>query len=532
MAQAGNPILPLAPAVEQRLRQARAESATGQAVSAYRIMVQAVALAPEHPEVLRWMAITAGNVGDHDRAAESFQHALQALPDDADLHSGLGMALYRLGRHAAAVAHLQRVCDLAPQSPRAWYNLAEALHPQAQTAAAIAALQRALAMDPGFTRARVSLARVQISTGQTETAAANLRTVLDRDPGCVDAWVVLANLKTLAFDAEDVRRLDACMATANLEAGDRARLGFVLARALEDQDDYDRAWAVLQRANATRRQCVRWDSAGEHMRVEAMLQVFRDPMASATEPGLGSEAIFVASLPRSGSTLVEQILASHHEVEGANEITDLASVINGETARRHEAFPLWLQRAQADDWQRLGEAYLARTACWRRGKPRMTDKNLLNWLLAGTALSMLPAAKVVVVRRDPVETCLGCYRQWFHGDEGFSCSLEEMAVVYGDFWRLTRFWLGAFPGRIFDLAYADLVLQPERTIRQLLEFCELPFDPACLAPHQTSRAVLSTPSAAQVRQPIHRGVSRVAHYGSKLDSLRGYLRAAGVPADG
>lgn len=532
MAQASNRTLPLAPAIEQRLQQARAESVAGQAVSAYRVMLQVAALAPEHPEVLRWMAITAENVGDHDRAAESFQHALHALPDDVDLHSGLGMALYRLGRHAEAIAHLQRACDLAPQSPRGWYNLAEALHPQAQTAGAIAALQRALAIAPEFARARVSLAQVQISTGQIEAAAANLHEVLDRDPGCVDAWVALANLKTLAFDAKDVRRLEACMATANLMAADRVRLGFVLARALEDQDDYDRAWAVLQRANAARRQYVRWDSTGEHKRVEAMLKVFREPVASATESGLGSEAIFIASLPRSGSTLVEQILASHSEVEGANEITDLATVINEETARRHEAFPLWLPRAQVDDWQQLGKAYLARTARWRRSKPRMVDKNLLNWLLAGTALSMLSAAKVVVVWRDPVETCLGCYRQWFHGDEGFSCNLEEMALVYGDFWRLTRFWLKAFPGRVFDLAYEDLVAQPERTIRRLLEFCELPFDAACLAPHQTSRTVLSAPSAAQVRQPIHRGVSRVAHYGSKLDSLRGYLRAAGVPADG
>lgn len=532
MIQASEPTPPLASVLEQRLQQACAESAAGQAVSAYRTMTQLVALAPEHPEVLRWMAITAGQVGEHGLATENFRRALQALPDDADLHSGLGMVLYRLGRHAEAIVHLQRACDLAPQSSRGWYNLAEALHPQAQTTAAIAALQRALAIAPGFTLARVSLARVQTSSGQIESAAVNLREVLDREPGCVDAWVALANLKTLALETRDVQRLEACLAAANLSAQDRARLGFVLARALEDLAEYDRAWDVLQRANAVRRQCVRWDSAGEHRRVDAMLKVFSEPVVTAADPRLGNEVIFIASLPRSGSTLVEQILASHPEVEGANEITDLASVINDETACRREAFPLWLPRMDADDWQRLGAAYLARTARWRRSKLRMADKNLMNWLLAGTALSMLPAAKVVVVRRDPVETCLGCYRQWFHGDEGFSCDLEEMAVVCGDFWRLTRFWLEACPHRVFDLAYEDLVAQPERTIRRLLEFCGLPFDPACLAPHQTTRAVLSTPSAAQVRQPIHRGISRAAHYGSKLDSLRGYLRAAGVPADG
>src|SRR6185437_764715 len=408
MTEPRGPIPPLAPAVEQRLQQARAESAAGRAALAYRLMLQVLASAPEHPEALRWMAIAAEHVGEHARAAESCRLALQALPDDADLHGALGMALYRLGQCDEGIGHLQRVCELAPQSARAWYNLAEALHPQARVAAAMDALARALAIDPAFDRGWVSLAQVQVSAGRIDEAAANLRALLDRAPACVDAWVALANLKTLAFDAHDVQRMETCMATASLVVGDRARLGFALAHALEDQDDYDKAWAVLQQANAARRQCVRWDGAGEHRRVDAMLEVFGGPMAAAREPGLGSEAIFIASLPRSGSTLVEQILASHPAVEGANEIADLATVLNEETARRGEAFPLWLPRAGAEDWQRLGAAYLARTARWRSRKPRMADKSLLNWMLAGTALSMLPAAKVVVVRRDPVETCLAC----------------------------------------------------------------------------------------------------------------------------
>lgn len=531
MPEATHPIPVLAPSVERQFRQARAAVEAGRALAAYRGMLQVAMLAPEHPEVQRWMAIAADGVGETGKAAQSYRRALQTLADDADLHAGLGMALYRLGQPADAIAHLQRACALAPRVARHWYNLAEALQPQTQTAAAIDALQRALAIDPGLVRARVSLAHAQVSVGQIDAAQASLRDALAHEPGCVDAWAALANLKTVAFDAADVRRLEACLATGTLGTADRARLGFALAHALEDQDDYERAWTILQQANAARRQCVRWDSAGEHRRVDAMIKVFDKPIAAADTPGQGGEIIFIASLPRSGSTLVEQILASHPLLEGANEITDLSAVINEESARRRMAYPLWLPLAQGSDWRRLGETYLARTACWRERRPRMTDKNLLNWLLAGTALSMLPAAKVVLVRRDPLETCLACYRQWFHGDEGFSCDLQEMAVVYGDFHRLAQRWTAAFAGRVLDLRYETLVAQPEPVIRQLLAFCGLPFDPACLTPQRTVRTVLSTPSAAQVRQPIHRTVSRAERYGSRLDALRAHLRAAGVPVE-
>jgi hypothetical protein len=244
---------------------------------------------------------------------------------------------------------------------------------------------------------------------------------------------------------------------------------------------------------------------------------------------LGHEAILIASIPRSGSTLVEQILASHPEVEGANEIRDLRELIDAETSRRESAFPLWVNTAEASDWQRLGREYLARTERWRTSKPRFTDKSLVSWYLVGAALAMLPAARVVVVRRDPVETCLGCYRQCFSEASGFACDLNETALYCADFLRLTRFWLKRYPERVFDLEYEALVAEPEPVIRRLLAFCDLPFDRACVEFQKTPRAVMSLPSAAQVRQPLRSDTARSARYGSKLDPLRQRLREAGVP---
>jgi hypothetical protein len=144
---------------------------------------------------------------------------------------------------------------------------------------------------------------------------------------------------------------------------------------------------------------------------------------------------------------------------------------------------------------------------------------------------MLPAARVVVVRRDPVETCLACYRQLFTEHSGFTCDLDEMADYCSDFLRLTRFWLEKYPGRVHDLQYETLVAEPEQEIRRLLDFCNLPFDPACLEFHKTARTVQSLPSAAQVRQPMRRDTARSALYGDKLDPLRKRLRDAGVLAE-
>lgn len=520
---------PLSPIAARLLKRAQRESQSGEPGAAIRSLTSALAVAPGNPEIMRWMGIADQNLGDHTGAADCFRRALAALPDDAELHIGLGVALYRLGLEEEALIHLRRACELAPDSASAWYNLAEGLKPQVQTKAAIEALERTLAIDPSHLQARLGLVRAQTSLGRIQEAAAGLREILRREPGYADAWFALADLKTVTFSETDVQQLEQLLANRKLAAGARNQLEFVLAHALEDVGDYARAFEVMQRANTSQRQHLKWDAEGEHERVEAILRAFAKPVMGTPDHDLGREAIFVASLPRSGSTLVEQILASHPQVEGANEIGDLGRLIEAETRRRHANFPHWVADLTPTEWQRLGSEYLIRTARWRDRKPRFTDKNLLNWMLAGAVLTMLPAAHVVIVRRDPVETCLGCYRQWFTGDAGVAYDLDEIADFYAEFWRLTRFWLGKFPDRVFDLEYETLIAEPEQTIRQLLDFCELPFDPACLEFHRTERTVLSAPSAAQVRQPLRRDTARADRYGDKLDSLRKRLRDAGLP---
>jgi hypothetical protein len=293
------------------------------------------------------------------------------------------------------------------------------------------------------------------------------------------------------------------------------------------------AFDVLSEANALKRRYVHWDRNEERARVDAIANAFSDPMSAPLDATLGKEVIFVACLPRSGSTLTEQILGSHPQVEAADEIETLPEIIEEESRRRGRPFPDWVPSATAEDWHRLGKDYLARTQQWHPLKPRFTDKNPSNWAYVGAALAMLPGALVVNSRRDPLETCFACYRQLFgNRTVSYSYDLDDLVDYYAGYARLSKLWARRFPRQYFDHEYESLQADAEAQIRRLLGFCGLPFDPACLDFHRSSRTIL-TISAAQVRQPLRLDTARSARYGSKLDPLRARLHAAGLlPAGG
>ncbi|TAN04256.1 MAG: sulfotransferase family protein [Rhodanobacteraceae bacterium] len=521
----------LPPNVVHLLQKAQGELSRRQFDAAAATLSSLLAQAPDCASALGMAGVAAQMQGRHERAAEYFRKAVETEPRDARLHAGLGIALFEMGDVAGAIAGLRRACDLAPNVAGGWFNLGRALKLQVRTGEAIEALHRALRLDPSHVSARLTLADAEASVGQVDAAVAELRRLLQAHPGNAHAWFALANLKVVPLTRQDLALLRRNFERADAPAEDRVLFGFALARGLEDQADYSASFEVLQCANRMQRGRMRWNAAEHRARIDAIEHAFASPPAAPLDPQSGSEVILIASIPRSGSTLVEQILASHADVEGANEITDLPAVLDGESRRSGRLFPDWVRGTTPADWQRLGREYLVRTARWRHErKPRFTDKNLVNWKYIGAALAMLPSARVVVVRRDPVEACLACYRQWFASGTQFAYDLDELVDYCADFVRLTRFWLKLYPDRVFDLEYEALLADPESVIRRLLDFCGLSFDPACLAFHQTQRTVISAASAAQVRQPLQRGTARAARYGHLLDTLRERLRDAGLAA--
>jgi Flp pilus assembly protein TadD len=495
----------------------------GRVDEAERHIMGLMALHPDHPEVLRLLAGIQNLRGDKSGAIASMRRAVAQRPNDALYHNTLGAVLGENTEMDAAIASLRRACELQPDLPSPWYNLGLLLMRCVRPEESVEALRRAVALQPNHAHARVMLGEMLRASGRFEEAAAEYRRVISQKPDAGTAWWGLADLKTGKLDDADIAAMRAAMQRPNAGDDDLIAMGFALAKGLDDQRRYDESLAVLAQTHARARSRRQWNAVDGAHRVTAILGAFTPPPAGAPNE-LGKEVIFICSLPRSGSTLTEQILASHSQVDGAGELPDLPQVITEESRRRGQMYPQWVKTARPQDWQRMGERYLERTAHWRHRNAHFTDKLPNNWQYIGAIRAMLPAARIVIVRRDPLETCFGCYRQFLANNE-FTRTFSDLAAHWRDFDRATKHWLKTYPGEVYENVYEDLVADPETRIRELLAYCRLPFEPGCIDFHKTERDV-HTPSASQVRQPIRKDTARSARYGALLDPLR---RELGLP---
>ena len=480
------------------------------------------ALAPTHPEVLRMRAVVSHMRNRFGEAAVLLKRVVAERPYDALPWNNLGAALAELKDLDGAVIAFRKCAELAPQRAAPWFNLGHALDILGRVDEAHDALIEALRRDPEHIAARVTLARVLQFMGRIEEAEVEYRKVVVKHPESALAWYGLSTVLTSRFSEEDTAVIEHVYRRHDLAVDERVAVGFALSRAFEDQQRYGEAFAVLTAANSMKRRQLNWDAHVFSRYIEAVGGAFTRAPATAAPADQGSEVIFVFGLPRSGSTLVEQILAAHPMVNGANELDDLSKILTDESLRRGSPFPAWIHQATPDEWKGLGQLYLERTAKWRAERPIFTDKGLMNWGYAGALRAMLPGARLVNCRRDPLENCLACFRQSFAQELGFTYDLADIAAFWRDYDRLMRAWHARYPGLIHDVVHERLIADPEAEIRALLDFCGLPFDEACLRFHETERNV-RTASAAQVRQPIRARTARTERYGALLDPLRAML---------
>ncbi|HEU0277559.1 MAG TPA: sulfotransferase [Rhodanobacteraceae bacterium] len=476
---------------------------------------------PDDPEFLRLSAIACDLRGESPEAIEVMQRALALRVDDAVYQNTMATVLTHAGRLDEAAEALQRACALQPDLAVAWYNLGIVLARAGRGDEAVDVFQRAAELDPGHPAIRVQLAEALRNRGQVAAAAAEYRRIVGGAPWAGLAWQGLADLKTIPLAEGDLDRMRAALAAPQATPADRIALGYAMARALEDAKLYADALAALERAKALARQWQTWDAAAFSRNVTEVTGAFTHVPSGADVEALGHEVIFIVGMPRSGTTLVEQILASHPQVRGAGELTDLKGVLLAESQRRNASFPDWVHAATPGDWERLGRRYLERTAAWRRRQPISTDKLPSNWLFVGAIMAMLPGARVICCRRDPLETCFACYRQ-YRAQLDYAGTFADLAAFWRDYDHAVRLWRTAFPDRVFEHRHEALLADQEGVTRRLLDFCGLPWDPACLEFHANARVVY-TPSATQVREPLQARVPRAERYGKLLDPLRAAL---------
>lgn len=479
----------------------------------------AMALAPRHAEVERVRALLMLRTGQPQAARELLEAIRGTVADSPDFLTTLAEAQFACDDQQAAFASLRRVCEIRPDSAPAWLALGKSLMDFAWTVESLPALERAVELDPANIQARTLYADVLVLLGRFADARKQFLEVLERSPACGPAWWGLANIKTVRLTEVEVQRLESLLRSGAGQERDRLAMGCVLGKAYEDHGRPEEAFAILTSTNKRISERRPWDPDRFSQLVDLAIAEFTKPHSGAIDSSLGEEVIFIVSLPRSGSTLTEHILAAHPDVEGASELGELSHVLQRESERRRVDFPYWITDATAEDWARLGSQYLEKTARWRSRRPRSTDKMPNNWYFVGAIRAMLPGARIINCRRDPVETCWSCFKQMFSVGNEFSYDLGHLARLWRDYDRMMRFWHQLSPNNLRDQIYEELVADPESETRALLDFCQLEFNEACLRPHEAQRSV-RTASAAQVREPIQRNTARTAAYGALLDPLR------------
>ncbi len=503
------------------LSRAERELAAGRFAEAERDVAGALALDPGDPRALRLHAALLQRRGRIADAVAALRRAEVRTPDDPLLLNSLGIALAASGVHDDAIAMLRRAAARAPENAAIGANLGKLLVDTGAVDEGVTTLRAALLRAPVMTHARFTLAYAERARGRLAEAEAELRAILGKDAHDGDAWLALADLGVSA-SADDIATMQAALADARVAGRSRIALRFALARALEAASRCDEAWPQYLEANRDVRRGEPWDAAADRRACETLIRAFAAAPRSAP-PDLGREIVFIVGLPRSGSTLVEQILASHADVAAGGELGALSHVLEAEGARRGAAIEAWAPHATAADWERLGRDYLARTASLRGERPRSTDKRPGNWRYLGAIRRMLPGARIVVSRRDPVETALGCFVRLFAPrTQRFSYDLDDIASYWRSFDAAVRH---AHDDAFREQHVEALVAEPEREIRALLDFCGLSFDPKCLRFGETGR-VIGTQSAAQVRGGLRAGTLRAACYRAHIDPLRRALQAA------
>lgn len=420
----------------------------------------------------------------------------------------------------------QRVVRSDPGNFSAWANYGTILMYLERTADAAAALSRAHALEPNSVDVTVNLAALANQTGDGERAEALYRHALALAPEDTEIWYNFAQAKRFKADDPDIAAIERIHRSA---AGDGARLvyaAFALGKAYEDTGRYDDAFRCYEEANRLKWRTVKFDVAAERRFADRLIEIFSQRFF-AERMGGGSASdvpVFILGMPRSGTTLVEQIVSSHDDVFGAGEIRDLRPLIGATFPH----FPDGVGDFRQSGWAELGDTYAKRLRKRAPKARRITNKNLWNFYLCGVIALAMPNARIIHCKRSAMDTCLSCFSLHFADGFEFSYDQEMLGAYYGVYRRIMEHWQRVLPGRILDIEYERLVGDPENHARRLIEFCGLEWQDQCLEFHRSKRQV-STASAAQVREPVHnRSVARWKRFEKHLGPLR---EALGVYAE-
>jgi tetratricopeptide (TPR) repeat protein len=538
-------------------------SALGRTTEAVAHYQRAVALKPDHADLHNNLGLALSAQGRIAEAICAYSRAVTLNPGHARAHNNLGVALASQGRIAEAIAQYRQAIALMPAYADAYNNLGAALSVKGRFAEAVPAYERALAINPNNTNVHANLGAALADLGQLGDAAMHIKKALALNPRHAEAQNTIGNICTnqgefgeaiehfgqaIAIKPDyaeahlnraqvkffhrgdsELAALEELAANRDLSPKKAVFIHFALAKALEDTADYVRAFEQLRKGNALKRAQTDYQEATvlrQFPRIPAvfsrgLFDHFRGAGDFSTTP------VFILGMPRSGSTLVEQILASHPLVHGAGELLDFEAVTKSviQAAKPALPYPECVPTLDAATFRRIGQAYLARLAALSDGKVRIVDKLPGNFLNIGLIHLALPNARIIHAVRHPAATCLSCYSKLFTSGNPYAYDLGELGRFYRHYQGLMAHWRSILPpNAMLEVVYEGVIEDLEGEARRLIDYCGLPWDDHCLSFHTTNRTV-RTASAVQVRKPLFRGsLERWRNYQSELAPLLNQLR--------
>jgi len=439
-------------------------------------------------------------------ARELLEKITEAAPGYSAAWHDLGTVLKEMHLHEEAVNVLRESVAIDSDNALTHYYLGAALAMAAQPHEAVTSYRRAVELDPMLPGGHIGLGHVLKTIGDQSSGIEAYKRAIELRPNYGETYYSLANLKTFRFSSDEILSMETRLANEKLPTECRVHFAFALAKAYEDSKEFDKSFKHYELANQMHRDTIAYDPVQTQVGHERMRSVFNKAFFSGSAQHRGcqdADPIFIVGLPRSGSTLLEQILASHSQVDGTSELHDISQIAQGlSRARDGNVFPQSVATMEPEALRELGEAYLAQTRQYRASAPYFTDKMPNNFAYVGFIKTILPNAKIIDARRDPLDSCFGCFKQHFAKGQTFTYDLFELGEFYLEYHELMSHWDAVLPGQVLRVQYETVVEDLENQVRRILDFCNLRFEDACLNFHETKRAV-RTASSEQVRQPIY-----------------------------
>ena len=478
---------------------------------------------PENVSAMHYLGVAYFREERNAEEAEAWlRRATTIAPDYTAAWMALGPVLIELNKHVEAIDCYKSALRINPQDGAIWAGLAHAYAQASYPEESVEAFSRAIEFGKDSANIQMGYAHVLKTVGNQDGALGAYREAIKQKPDFGEVYWSMANLKIFEFEDSEVEAMEFQLENGTLTDSADVHFRFALGKAYEDRKDYDKAWHYYDTGNRNNRPLVSHSPVDMEIKHREIMKIFDAGfLQEHADQGFDApDPILIVGLPRSGSTLVEQILASHSQVEGTSELPVLSKLAAhiGKYRADKASFPNTVLDLRGRDWQALGQQYVEASRRHRlTDRPFFTDKLPNNFPLIGLLHLILPNAKVINARRHPLDSCLGCYKQLFARGQNFTYDIEDLAHYYRNYVEVMNHWHTVLPGKVLDVHYEDTVTDLENQVRKILDHCGLAFEDSCLRFHETQRAV-KTASSEQVRQPIYTGaLGKWRDYEAHLD---------------